>query len=437
MLGHKLSKCPGTYIINFRSGQQIKKDTNYRRNVQRVVWEFRESPAEGRRGAGTQSLQGYAYGEAQQLENAYNLLAQGNNSVDLEELSKLLAMGFEESKARRALEAYNGNTNRACEALLNDQVPAAGGDGGGMRSMAQVKVKGDDRSVVFYSDGSMKQQGPLNQRDVRRLPPATWQVLADPPLGWVNYDSEDSSKLEDAYAGTDGQVRLSGHTVDLHNMIRVRDNLPCGTVVRWVLPKDRKEFAAARRHGRAAEGIWMWQEDDVSWVPYSDGVCAALNLKCRMDVTKGGTTYRVDLQAMVQTNVATSFPRNQRSVLWERAGGGRGGWSRYPRAEMKLLEEAFLCGPQHVMFPGGKLEADVVNKRVTDVQSKSSFSLRRTCTPHEHVEGGDEVMCVSLPLTPAISLSHYLFHSTTLNRSHSLPHPHSPGLPPCIASVHA
>ncbi len=371
--------CAGTYVVNVRHGSQCKQGTGYRRKVRRVVWEWRDA------GAGGLELQTYQYADALALEQAFKLVgtASPTASVDRKLLASLLEMGFDEANATRALEVYDNNVQRAAEALLNG-TPLPQGAGSGKQQVAEVHVKGS-RSVIFYSDGTMAQRGPLNTREVRRVQQGTaatssgsvtWEVLADPPAGWVSYDAGDSAALEETYTNTGARVQLSDETVDVSQMVRMREGAVCGSVVRWDLPADRSEYAAARRKAGPRAGLWMWQEDDGSWFPYEPSICSALDKACCVSFCKGSTHYTADSQAMVQTNLTSGFTRNLRVVYWEIEREGMGGWQRRSREEMKVLEEAFLLGRRHVPVNLGGEEGCKVSVR------EGKFVCRHRDSPH-------------------------------------------------------
>jgi len=341
--------CAGTYVVNVRHGVQRKQDTGFIRQVRRVVWEWRD--------AGALELQAYQYADALALEQAFRLVGtvDPTGGVDRTCLGKLLEMGFEEANATRALEAYGNNVQRALDALFSG-TPLPQGAGSGKQQVAQVPVK-NSRKVIFFSDGTMAQQGPLNTREVRRVQQAaaatssgsvTWQVLADLPAGWISYDAEESAALEQTYKNSGARVQLSDETVDVSQKVRMRADAVCGSVVRWDLPTDRREYAAARRKAGPRAGLWMWQEDDASWLNYDTSVCAALDKACCVPFGKGDTRYMADAQAMLQTNLTSGFTRNLRVAYWEMEAAGVGGWKRHSLEEMKVLEEAFLLGRRHV-----------------------------------------------------------------------------------------
>lgn len=194
-----------TYAVNVREGFQVKKSTDWRRNVRRVVWEWQSS--DGREGA-------YTYAEALVLEQAWHSLY-----VDETQLQYLLDMGYTPDVAHKALLAFNHRLDRAVDALLSGTFKSA--DAPGQPGM-EVKVNGDRRFVIF-SQAGMSQRGPMKTRKVQRREVfhvtagnrVKWEVLADE--GWREYDDDDARVLETAYTQQNkaSMVDLGDHEVDV------------------------------------------------------------------------------------------------------------------------------------------------------------------------------------------------------------------------------
>jgi hypothetical protein len=329
------------------------------------VWEWQGS--DGKEGA-------YTHAEARMLEEALQLLKSqvASARVDKTKLEQMLAMGFSADVSNKALLKFGNNVVMAAGAAAD---MAAGADVSGFnpadaagQAAVKVKVKGIGRFVQF-SPAGMFQIGPMASRDVRRDTTqgvgVKWEVLTDE--GWREYDAEDAAVLERAYKQRNAHViALDDHEVDVKDMRRRVNEREEGKVLRFVLPADRKGYAAylSRRksaQGAAAavggggysDGLWMWQEDDGKWFAYAKLVCKTMDACCHVEA--GSSTYLVDVQTMVQTNINTRFCRNVRSVEWQRQKTG-GEWKTCPHLDNSNLEEAFLLArKRHVLvsFPGG------------------------------------------------------------------------------------
>jgi poly [ADP-ribose] polymerase 10/14/15 len=101
-----------------------------------------------------------------------------------------------------------------------------------------------------------------------------------------------------------------------------------------------------------------------------------------VDVTRGGVRYRIDLEALTQVNLSTSFARKVRRLgpsAWEFQGDG-GNWTPYPESERERLERIFTdkAAPRTpVALADGKHTVDVGAMRQTGGADDPARSVRR------------------------------------------------------------
>jgi hypothetical protein len=255
------------------------------------------------------------------------------------------------------------------------------------------------RSLIFHSDGSVAQQGPVAVRPLRRNTNNNWEISLD--AGWSDIQAQEAALIESTLQTLNLQrsttVQLSDNSVvleEVRDMRRVESGSVRGAVLRWELPAQRQDFLRdgqkMRRKG-FSDSLWMWEENQGpkagSWVPYDDDVCKQLDTMCQVSglgaSQKGTACYVIDAQAMQQINTTTGFVRKVRAVGWSPIAHLQMGIS-LSREQIKAIEAAFLLGKRkyvRVQMGGGCCHVSVRDRTYVMIRAPALGGPEVTSAP--------------------------------------------------------